>query len=131
METNIAILITLNTENWVVFSELMCTQCFSRFQIVIDRHLSTVLKIQTQIPSPKNDKITLLAQITKYNVLFCKKTTFDDNVSKSRNILKSIIGKCSCQFKHILHLNIHNESISNITDIAESFNTFLFQLNHS
>ena len=54
------------------------------------------------------------------------------DISRSWKILKNIIGKHSCRSKPTMHFNINNESVSNSTDIAESFNHFfLFQLDHN
>ena len=53
------------------------------------------------------------------------------DISRSWKILKNIIGKHSCRSKPTMHFNINNESVSNSTDIAESFNNFLFQLDHN
>ena len=53
------------------------------------------------------------------------------DISRSWKILKNIIGKHSCRPKPTMHFIINNESVSNSTDIAESFNIFLFQLDHN
>ena len=46
----------------------------------------------------------------------------------SWKILKNIIRKHSCRSKPTMHININNESVSNSTDIAESFNTFFVSI---
>ena len=50
------------------------------------------------------------------------------DISKSWKILKNIIGKHSCRSKPTMHFNINNESVSNSTDIAESFNNFFVSI---
>ena len=50
------------------------------------------------------------------------------DISRSWKILKNSIGKHSCQSKPTMHFNINNESVSNSTDIAESFNNFLVSI---
>ena len=50
------------------------------------------------------------------------------DISKSWKILKNIIGKHSCRSKRTMHFNINNESVSNSTDIAESFNNFFVSI---
>ena len=50
------------------------------------------------------------------------------DISKSWKILKNIIGKHSCRSRPTMHFNINNESVSNSTDIAESFNIFFVSI---
>ena len=50
------------------------------------------------------------------------------DISISWKILKNIIGKHSCRSKPTMHFNISNESVSNSTDIAESFNIFFVSI---
>ena len=50
------------------------------------------------------------------------------DISKSWKILKNMIGKHSCRSKPTMHFNINNESVSNSTDIAESFNNFFVSI---
>ena len=50
------------------------------------------------------------------------------DISRSWKILKNIIGKHSCRSKPTMHFNINNESVSNSTDIADSFNNFFVSI---
>ena len=50
------------------------------------------------------------------------------DISRSWKILKNIIGKHFCRSKPTMHFNINNESVSNSTDIAESFNNFFVSI---
>ena len=50
------------------------------------------------------------------------------DISRSWKILKNIIGKHSCRSKRTMHFNINNESVSNSTDIAESFNNLFVSI---
>ena len=51
------------------------------------------------------------------------------DISRSWKIPIKHYCETSCRSKPTMHFN--NESVSNSTDIAESFNIFLFQLDHN